>query len=150
MEQRQQDLDTQGDGHKGKGYGNTAVVKLRGQTQLPMEYMIPGKTFEDALARTTLPDRNQLNAIIQLYDWMESFDENERFRNAKQSVVDLLVGYNALNGFNRSLAAMTHTGIYLPEGAGIKMSKEDRKAFTESQRMRETNRNERGEERQQE
>lgn len=132
-----------GNGHKTQPSDFTGVVKIpKDQGQLPKEFITPGHTFEEALAKTTIRDPNQLYNIVLLYDQLNEFDEvTEEYPkgimyNEKQALVNLLIGFNAINGFNKSLAAMTGTGIYLPEGAGIKMSKEDRKALTELQRMK--------------
>jgi hypothetical protein len=112
------------------------VVKTRGQTQLAQEYIIPGKSFEEALARTTIRDPNFLNNIVQLHSQMMMFNKNGLFDDRIKALINLLNGQNSLQGFNRSLSAMVGTGIYYPEGAGIKMSKEDRKNFNEAQKMK--------------
>jgi hypothetical protein len=112
------------------------VVKPRGQTQLAQEYIIPGKNFEEALARTTIRDPNFLNNIVQLKAQMDMFNKEGLFNDRIKALVNLLNGQNALNGINRSLSAMVGTGIYFAEGAGIKMSKEDKERLQETQRIK--------------
>jgi hypothetical protein len=119
-----------------KGAGNTGVVKLRAQTQLAQEFITPGKAFDEALARTTIRDEGQLYSICLLHQWMEAFNERHLFDTRIQALCHLLTGFNAIGGINRSIAAMVGTGIYLPDGAGVKLSKQDREALTELQRMR--------------
>lgn len=103
---------------------------------LAQEFLKPGNSFDDALARTVIRDEGQLYSITTLYQWMESFNDRGLFSTRKKALIHLLIGFNAVNGFNRSLAAMVGTGIYLPEGAGIKLSKDERKALTELQKAR--------------
>lgn len=119
-----------------KGAGNTGVVKLRAQTQLAQEFISPGKAFDEALARTTIRDEGQLYSICLLHQWMETLNWNGIFDKEIQALCHLLTGFNAVGGINRSISAMVGTGIYLPEGAGVKLSKQDREALTELQRMR--------------
>ncbi|MDD5338164.1 MAG: hypothetical protein PHG35_01965 [Dehalococcoidales bacterium] len=125
-------------GHKQEPFG---VRKLPGQKNLAQEYITPGKDFQDALARTTIQDPNFLNNVVQLYGQMMEFNENHLFDDAINELTLLLIGKNALGGYNRSLSAMVGTGIYYPEGAGIKMSKEDKKNYMEAQRLKFSSKN---------
>jgi hypothetical protein len=112
------------------------VVKTRGQTQLAQEYIIPGKNFADAAARTTIRDPNFATDVVLLKGQMEIFNGTGLFNSRIDDIVNLLNIQNSLNGFNRSLSAMVGTGIYYPEGAGIKMSKEDKKNYMDTQKMK--------------
>jgi hypothetical protein len=129
--------ETQSNSHKvidPSQYGG--VVKVRGQSQLAEQYIMPAKNFKDALARTTIRDPNFLNNIVQLHGQMMEFNKEGLFNDAIEELVNLLIGQNALQGYNRSLSAMVGTGIYYPEGAGIKMSKEDKANYMEAQRLK--------------
>ena len=110
----------------------SSVVKFVGQTQLPQEFITIGKSFEEALGRCTIRDDEQKNAIIIYKAQLEMFEMWEEI----QDLTNLLNAASAVGGFNKSLAAMTHTGIYVPEGAGIKLSKDNQKALMELQKMR--------------
>jgi hypothetical protein len=108
------------------------VVKIVGQSQLPQEFITIGKNFEEALGRCTLRDDAQKNAIIIYKAQLSMFGMTDEI----QDLTNLLNASAAVGGFNRSLAAMTYTQIYVPEGAGIKVSKENQKALMEMQRQR--------------
>ena len=114
------------------GTSLSGVVKIVGQTQLPQEFITIGKSFEDALGRCVLRDERQKNAVIIYKAQLEMFDMYEEI----QDLTNWLNASAAVGGFNRSLAAMTHTGIYVPEGAGIKVSKENQRALMEMQKQR--------------
>ena len=119
----------QGRDHKGSVAG---VVRIVGQTQLPQEFITIGKEFEEALGRCVLRDDDQRNAIIIYKAQLEMFSMLIEI----QDLTNWLNASAAVGGFNRSLAAMTYTGIYVPEGAGIKVSKENQKALMEMQKQR--------------
>ena len=110
----------------------SGVVKIVGQTQLPQEFITIGKNFEEALGRCVLRDDAQKNAVIvykaqlEMFDMWDEIDDLTNWLNASAAV----------GGYNRSLAAMTHTMIYTPEGAGIKLSKDANKTLLEMQRLR--------------
>ncbi len=119
---------------KAKGNGHhgdvNSVVKIVGQTQLPQEFITIGKTFEDALGRCTLRDDKQKSAVITYKAQLEMFGLFERI----QDLTNWLNASSAVGGYNKSLAAMTYTGIYVPEGAGIKLSKQGSKEYIEAQK----------------
>lgn len=121
--------DEGGNGDRGQV---TGVVKLRGQSQLPQEFITSGKTFIDALGKTVFRDPNQATSVILYYAQLKLFNMDSEI----EDLTNFLNAQNAIGGINKSLAAMTHTGIYLPEGAGIKMSKDDRKQLSELQKMK--------------
>lgn len=108
------------------------VVKIVGQTQLPQEFITIGKSFDEALGRCVLRDDVQRNAVILYKAQLEMFGMCREI----EDLTNWLNASAAVGGFNRSLAAMTHTGIYIPEGAGIKLSKENQKALMEMQKLR--------------
>ncbi len=112
--------------------GNGAVVKIVQQGQLPIEFITIGKSFEEALGRCVLRDDEQKNAVIIYKAQLEMFDMYEEIQN----LTNWLNASAAVGGFNRSLAAMTYSQIYVPEGAGIKVSKENQKALMEMQKQR--------------
>ncbi len=112
--------------------GNGAVVKIVQQGQLPIEFITIGKSFEEALGRCVLRDDEQKNAVIIYKAQLEMFDMYEEI----QDLTNWLNASAAVGGFNRSLAAMTYSQIYVPEGAGIKVSKENQKALMEMQKQR--------------
>ena len=100
---------------------------------MPMEFITAAKSFEDALARCVIRDEQSLNDIILLYDQFMDFgmmDEIEILLTKK------LIGGTSVGGFNRSLAAMTYSRIYDPQGAGVKSDKNTQKALMEIQRQR--------------
>lgn len=108
------------------------VVKIVGQTQLPQEFITIGKDFEEALGRCTLRDDVQKNAVIIYKAQLELFEMWDEI----QDLTNWLNASSAVGGFNKSLAVMAHTGIFVPEGAGIKLSKETQKAFMEMNKAR--------------
>ncbi len=113
--------------------GNVAgVVQIASQSQLPQEFITIGKSFEEALGRCVLRDDYQKNAIVIYKAQLEMFGMFE----AIADLTNWLNASAAVGGFNRSLAAMTYTNIYVPEGAGIKVSKENQKALMEMQKQR--------------
>lgn len=114
------------------------VVKFVGQSQLPQEFITIGKDFEEALGRAVLRDDKQRSDIIILKAQYELFEMWDEIRD----LTAWLNGSGAVGGFNRSLAAMTYTGVYVPEGAGIKISKENQKALMELQKQRAVNQSE--------
>ena len=108
------------------------VVQNIGQKQLPQEFITIGTTFAEALGRCVLRDERQKNAVIIYKAQLEMFGMTEEI----QDLVNWLNASAAVGGFNRSLAAMTYGRIYVPEGAGIKVSKENHKALMELQKER--------------
>ncbi len=108
------------------------VVKVVGSSQLPQEFITIGKSFEEALGRCVLRDDAQKNAVIIYKAQLEMFGMWDEI----QDLTNWLNASAAVGGFNRSLAAMTYTHIYVPEGAGIKVSKENQKALMEMQKQR--------------
>lgn len=119
-----------------KGSIKSVVKDILNQTQLPLEYILPGKTFPEALAKTTTRDVRRGVAIILLYDWMDDFDEEEIFKKEKQALLNLLTVQNTQDGINLNLASMTYSRIYLPQGGGIKLDKEQKKELAEINRAR--------------
>ncbi len=121
------------DGHdSSQGGSYEGVIKIEGQGQLPKEFITIGRDFDDALGRCVLRDDNQRNAVILYKAQLELFEMWEEIKD----LTSWLNSSVAVGGFNRSLAAMTYTGIYVPEGAGIKLSKENQKALMELQKQR--------------
>lgn len=119
-----------GNGH---GHGSIdGVIKIEGQSQLPQEFITIGRSFDEALGRCVLRDDDQRNSVILYKAQLEMF---KMFGEIKD-LTSWLNASAAVGGFNRSLAAMTYTGIYVPEGAGIKMNKESQKALIEMQQVR--------------
>lgn len=118
---------------KNKANGNqgkrslAGVVQLANQTQLPGEFLKIGKDFEEALGRCVIRDDYQKNCIILYKAQLELFGMYSEI----QDLTNWLNASGAVGGFNRSLAAMTYTGIYLAEGAGIKLGKDQQKALHE-------------------
>lgn len=118
---------------QGQKRGDVAgVVKIVGQSQLPQEFITIGKNFEEALGRCVLRDDEQKNAVIVYKAQLEMFEMWDEI----QDLTNWLNASAAVGGFNRSLAAMTYTGIYVPEGAGIRFSKENQKVLKELQKER--------------
>ncbi len=113
------------DGHKtGSVEG---IIEIESQSQLPQEFITIGQSFEEALGRCVLRDDDQKNCVIIYKAQLEMFDMWEEI----QDLTNWLNASAAVGGFNRSLAAMTHTGIIVSEGLGIKISKESQKALAE-------------------
>jgi len=108
------------------------VIKIVQQGQLPQEFITTGNTFRAALGKCTIRDTEQRNAIIAYKAQLELFGMEQEI----DDLTDWLNASSAEGGFNKSLAAMVGTGIYVPEGAGIKISKENQKALLELQKQR--------------
>ncbi len=108
------------------------VIKIEGQGQLPQEFITIGRTFEEALGRCKIRDDIQRNAIIIYKAQLEMFEMWEEI----QDLTNWLNASAAVGGFNRSLAAMTYTGIFVPDGAGIEMDKTSKKTLMEMQKTR--------------
>lgn len=125
-------MGNSGGDHKGERGSIEGVVKIVGQTQLPQEFITIGKSFEEALGRCTIRDDEQKNAIVIYKAQMEMFVMWEEIKD----LTNWLNASAAVGGFNRSLAAMTYTRVYVPEGAGIKISKDNQKALIEMQKQR--------------
>ncbi len=115
-----------------KGSVKGVVSDILTNKNLPNEFITIGKSFEDALGRCVLRDDNQKNAVViyaaqlAMFEMWDEIDDLTNWLNASAAV----------GGFNRSLAAMTYTGIFVSEGAGIKFSKENQKALIEMQKQR--------------
>lgn len=120
-----------GNEHKGKGDVG-GVIRISSQGQLPQEFLTVGKDFDEALGRAVLRDDKQRNAVILYKAQLEMFEMWDEIRD----LTSWLNASAAVGGFNRSLAAMTYTGIYVPEGAGIKMDKDTKKSLLEIQKLR--------------
>lgn len=120
-------------GNRGDGQSSIeGVIKIEKQGQLPEEFIKVGRDFDEALGKCVLRDDNQKNAVILYKAQLETFGLWDEIRD----LTSWLNASGAVGGFNRSLAAMTYTGIYVPEGAGIKISKENQKALMEIQKLR--------------
>lgn len=119
--------------HQKTERGNVGgVIEIVGKGQLPQEFITIGEDFEKALGRCVLRDDYQRNCVIIYKAQLEMlglWDEIEDLTN-------WLNASSAVGGYNRSLAAMTYTGIYVPEGAGIKLGKDSQKALMELQKLR--------------
>lgn len=110
------------------------VIKIASQGQLPQEFITVGRGFDEALGRAVLRDDRQRNAIILYKAQLEMFEMWDEIND----LTSWLNASAAVGGYNRSLAAMTYTGIYVPEGAGINMDKDTKKSLMEIQRMKAT------------
>ena len=108
------------------------VIHIAQPGQLAQEFITAGKSFEEALGRCTIRDDEQKNAIIIYKAQLTMFLMVDEITD----LTNLLNAASAVGGFNKSLAAMVGTGIYVPEGAGIKLSKENQKALIELQKQR--------------
>lgn len=118
--------------HIDPGGSRDGVIKIVGQTQLPIEFLTIGKNFEEALGRCVMRDDNQRNAVNFYKAQLDLFGMWDEI----QDLTNWLNSSAAVGGFNRSLAAMTHTGTIISEGLGVKVSKESRKALEEIARYR--------------
>lgn len=124
---------TQTAGKNGNRHSKIAgVVHMVNSTQLPQEFITIGKTFEEALGRCRIRDDNQKNFFILYKTQLEEFELTDEINE----LTSLLNASAAVGGFNISAAIMAHTGIYVPEGAGIKLGKEQYKQLMEAQRIR--------------
>lgn len=128
MTQRNTKDHTKEDG-KGREAG---VIKIEDQGGLAKEFITIGRSFEEALGRCTIRDEEQKNAIIIYKAQLDIFDMDEEV----QDLTNWLNASAAVGGFNRSLASMTETRIYVPEGAGIHMDKGTQKTLIEMQKLR--------------
>lgn len=108
------------------------VIKIEEHGGLAKEFITIGRSFEEALGRCTIRDDIQRNAIIIYKAQLELFEMWEEI----QDLTNWLNASAAVGGYNRSLASMTETRIYVPEGAGIKMDKNSQKALLEMQKVR--------------
>lgn len=114
------------------GGSDEGVIKIVGSKELPGEFITVGKSFSEALGRASILDERQRNAIIIYKAQLEMFEMN----NELNDLTDWVNASIAIGGINRSLAAMAYTGIYTPDGAGIKLDKDSKKVLIEMQRMR--------------
>ena len=128
------DTSVKNDGHrKMPPKGDVAgVIHIAQPGQLAQEFITVGKSFEEALGRCVIRDDEQKNAIIIYKAQLGMFDMVEEV----QDLTNLLNAASAVGGFNRSLSAMVGTQIFVAEGAGIKLSKENQKALMELQKQR--------------
>ncbi len=125
------EVKNNGNGSRGNVAG---VVKIVGQSQLPQEFLQIGKFYDEAVGRGVLRDDFQRNAVNKYKFQLDLFfDDNDI---EVQNLTSWLNMSGSVGGFNRSLAAMTYTQVYVPEGAGIKISKENQKALMEMQKQR--------------
>jgi hypothetical protein len=108
------------------------VIHIAQPGQLANEFITDAKSFSEALAKGTLRDEQQRNDIMVYKSQLSLFDMTKEI----QELTEWLIGSNAIGGFNRSIAAMVGTNIYVPEGAGIQISKENQKAIMELQKER--------------
>lgn len=108
------------------------VIQGISQKQLPHEFLTIGKTFEEALGKCVLRDDRQRNAVIIYKAQLEMFGMTEEI----QDLTDWLNASCAVGGYNRSLAAMTWDRIFVTEGAGVKVSKDQQKVLQEIKRER--------------
>ena len=115
----------------------SSVVQFVGQGQLPQEFLTIGKDFDETLGRCVLRDDWQRNCVILYKAQLELFGMWDEIKD----LTSWLNASAAVGGFNRSLAAMTYTGIYVPEGAGIKLGKDQQKSLMELQKLRATGHN---------
>jgi hypothetical protein len=106
------------------------ILKLEGSNQLPQEFITVGKTFEEALGRCTIVDQKQRSGIITYKDHLSMFKSTELHRIP--SLTSFLNASSAVGGINKSLAVMAYDGIYVPEGAGIHLSKQGSKEYSEN------------------
>jgi len=124
---------TVGGNHKAPSRGSIdGVVKIVGQSHLAQEFITIGLSFEEALGRCVLRDDDQKNCVIVYKAQLEMFDMWTEI----QDLTNWLNASAAVGGFNRSLAAMTETQVFVAEGAGIKIPKESQKALLELQKYR--------------
>lgn len=108
------------------------VVQIAGQSSLAQEFITVGLTFAEALGRCVLRDERQKNGIIIYKAQLEMFDMTKEI----EDLTNWLNASAAVGGFNRALAAMTDTDVFVPQGAGIRLSKEDQKELREVQKQR--------------
>jgi hypothetical protein len=122
---------------KSKGAPHYGVVKFpQGGGQLATKFVEPAKTFDEALANTRITDENFLRDIVLLENKMEMFNKRGLFDNDIQSLTNLLTGMRSINGIGMNLAAMTDVDIYYPQGGGMEMSKDDKRALLEINRIK--------------
>ncbi len=121
-----------GNGKDNRGGSVEGIIEIEGQSNLASEFITIGQSFEEALGRCVLRDDEQKNAIVIYKAQLEMFDLWEEIAD----LTNFLNASAAVGGYNRSLAAMTETGIYVAEGAGIKMGKESQKALIELQKIK--------------
>lgn len=127
---------------RGKGVPSNGVVKFpQGQGQLAIKFIEPGKTFDEALTCTRITDPNFLRNIVLLHTKFLRFNEEHLFDPEIKSLVSLLNGIRSINGIGMNLAAMTDVDIYYPQGGGMEMSKDDKKALLEMNRIKHGQRN---------
>ena len=141
------DTSVKNDGHrKMPPKGDIAgVIHIAQPGQLAQEFITVGKSFEEALGRCVIRDDEQKNAIIIYKAQLEMFDMITEIAD----LTSWLNAASAVGGFNRSLSAMVGTNIFVAEGAGIKLSKENQKALMEMQKQRAMGRREDDQEKQQ-
>lgn len=120
---------------RNNGHRNTStegIIKIERQGNLAKEFLEVGKDFDEALGRCVILDHDQRNDIILYKSQLEMFDMWDEI----QHLTSWLNASAAVGGFNRSLAAMTEVGIFMAEGAGVHISKENQKVLAEMQKLK--------------
>jgi hypothetical protein len=112
--------------------GIEGVIHIAQPGQLANEFITSSKSFDEALAKCPIRDEQLRNAIICYKAQLDMFEMTIEIGQ----LTSWLTGSSAVGGFNRSIAAMVGTGVYIPEGAGIKLTKESEKALMELQKQR--------------
>jgi len=112
------------------------VVRLMDQAGIPREFITYAKDFQEAVAKTTFLDDNQLNDVIAYYSQL-------REQELWEEIGDLtcwLNGRPAIGGQNRLLALMAHTGIISPDLLDRRLSKEGEERLQKAHEARDRQR----------
>ena len=110
-----------------------SVVRVTAESSLEREFITPGLSHNETIAKTKIIDQNELNDITRLVDWMEDFEDAEGLK----TVNFWLNGKNSIGGYSSILALMGRTQIFSPSAAGVKLSKEESKYFDDLHKDRE-------------
>jgi hypothetical protein len=91
-----------------KNKGNTDIVKIIGDTQMPREFITGGVEYLEAISRTIFKDQNQMNDNLLYKLQLDEFDMADEVNN---SALLILNGYPSINGKARDQALFGHIGI---------------------------------------
>lgn len=94
------------------------------------ELITAGKTFEEALGRTVFRTERQKVATILLKQHLEEFGLTQRING----LTDLMNAAAAVDGVGRRQALQSDIGIYEPNSAGGKLTKQQYEQTMQAQR----------------
>lgn len=121
------------------GKYDQGMMQVYSESSVEREFMTPGASPEETIAKTKLLDFNELNDLARYYDWCEDFRDEEALR-----VLNFWMnGKRSIGGFSFIHALFAKVGIVSPEALGVKISKGEAQAINKFQSDRNSKRNDR-------